>query len=299
MENHNHDQSFHSYIRGIILLGFALLLLAFILTGNIKHYIAPKMWPFIYFATAVLFFLGALQVLRSARKEDDGEHCDCGADHSMKGSPFVKLLIYAIFVFPIVTGFVLPDKVLDSSVAANRGISYGDGILKKPTTETNATSSSQAENTDEFIEGSESGLESDESFNQYYLDLTQELKDLDTIIVTDDNYLDIMTVLDLHLEQLIGKEIVMEGFVYREADFEEYTLAIARFSMTCCVADAGVFGTIIESDLAPEFDNDTWVEVKGTIDQSTYHEFTIPLIHPQQINTIEEPDQPYVFPTFP
>lgn len=310
MEKTNHDHSFHSYIRGIILIGFALLMLAFIITGNIQYYIAPKMMPFVYFATGVLLFLGAVQILRSTKKENE-EYCDCGADHSMTGSPLVKLVIYAIFIFPIVTGFVLPDKVLDSSVAANRGIQYGGGLLTKPTDPANSTARAEAflENPDQYLEGIADPLAEEEhftiedfytaeGFNKYYLELAQELENEDIIIVTAQNYLDIMTVLDIHLDQFVGKEIVMEGFVYREPDFADNQMVVARFSMTCCVADAAVYGTMIETDMAGEFENDTWVHVRGTLDKSTYHEFTIPLIHLREITVIDEPDQPYVFPSF-
>ncbi|MCD8502547.1 MAG: DUF1980 domain-containing protein [Bacillaceae bacterium] len=48
MNKEDSDLSFHTYLRGIILIGFALLILGLIVTDNIKYYIAPKMMPFIY-----------------------------------------------------------------------------------------------------------------------------------------------------------------------------------------------------------------------------------------------------------
>ncbi|WP_026675039.1 TIGR03943 family putative permease subunit [Alkalihalobacterium bogoriense] len=320
MNEENQDRSFHTYIRGIILIGFALLMLAMIITGNIRFYIAPKMMPFIYFATVVFLFLGALQIIRSSKKEEE-EYCDCGEDHSITGRPITKILIYSIFVIPIVAGFVVPDRALDSSVAANRGIQYGSGILTKPTdydpaqTEQNSLSRAEAflEDSDQYMRDLEEKILgedhepeyyeaedyfTEEEYNQFYEELRSDLLQEEKIIITDENYLDIMTVLDLYLPDFLGKQVEILGFVYREEEFEDNQLVVARFAMTCCVADAAVFGTMVEADYANEYENDTWVRVNGTLGESTYGEFRIPLIHLQGIEVVDEPDNPYVFPSF-
>ncbi|WP_078553142.1 TIGR03943 family putative permease subunit [Bacillus alkalicellulosilyticus] len=315
MNEKKQDRSFHTYIRGIILIGFALLILAMIVTGNIVYYIAPKMMPFIYFATVVFLFLGAVQIIRSTKKDEE-EYCDCGEDHSITGSPLTKILIYSIFIVPIVAGFVIPDRALDSSVAANRGIQYGSGVLNKPITtpaeaeDTLARAAAYLEDPDAYFEGLEENLEAnsehfsaedfytEEGFNNYYLELAEELKEHDTIVVTEENYLDVMTVLDIHMNEFLGKEIEILGFVYREEDFDDNQMVVARFAMTCCVADVAVYGTMIEADEASQYENDTWVRVSGTLNQTTYGDFAIPLIQLREITVVEEPDTPYVYPSF-
>ncbi|GAE25438.1 hypothetical protein JCM9140_1433 [Halalkalibacter wakoensis JCM 9140] len=309
------DLGFHAYIRGIILIGFALLMLAFIITGNIIYYIAPTMMPFIYFATGVFLLLGVIQIIRSTNKgQEEEELCDCGTDHNVSGSPVTKLLIYSIFVAPIVLGFVLPDKLLDSSVAANRGIQFGSGILAdQASAEQEATSRAEAflDDPDAYFDQLESGGDesveehitvdeyfTQEGFNQYYDELTEEILEQGHIVVTEENYLDMMTMLDLQLEQFIGKPIEITGFVYREPEFEDDQLVVARFGMTCCVADASVFGTMVEASEASQFENDTWVRVTGILDQTQYNEFRIPLIQLREIEVIDQPESPYVFPRF-
>lgn len=62
--NEVYNFSFHHLIRGIILIGFMLLLFKLLLTGNITLLIAPKMIRFIYFTLFVLLILGVLLIIR-------------------------------------------------------------------------------------------------------------------------------------------------------------------------------------------------------------------------------------------
>lgn len=308
------DMGFHAYIRGIILIGFSLLMLSFIITGTITYYIAPTMLPFVYFATAVFLILGVLQIVRSTAKGQEEELlCDCGTDHSVQGSLIVKLLIYGIFVTPIVLGFVLPDKLLDSSVAANRGIQYGSGLNESTQASPATTDTSRAQaflddpdayyaelengsNTETTVSSEE--FYTEEGYNQYYEELIDTLLAEEQITVTEENYLDVMTVLDLHLDRFIGKSIMISGFVYREQDLAENKFVVARFGMTCCVADASVYGTMVQTEEASQLENDTWIEVQGIVTETTYNDMRIPLIDLREFEQIEQPDTPYVYPRF-
>ncbi|RXJ03823.1 TIGR03943 family protein [Anaerobacillus alkaliphilus] len=310
--NNKGDLGFHAYIRGIILFGFALLILGFIITDNMKYYIAPKMMPFIYFSIIVFFLLGILQIFRSTKKGQAEEEidCDCGLDHQVKGPGWIKLLIYSIFIVPLLMGFMIPDQALNSQVAANRGIIYGSGMnLAKPV-------DSSTPRADQFLndpEGYLASLESidediehfqiedyydEEWFSEYYKELMTELLNEPVIQVTDQNYLDIMTLLDLHLESFIGKELEITGFVFREQDFEENRLVVARFSMTCCTADAGVYGTLVETEDAHLYENDMWIRVRGTINKTEYHGYQLPIIQLREVTVVAEPESPYVYPSF-
>ncbi|PYZ98517.1 TIGR03943 family protein [Alteribacter lacisalsi] len=330
-----YDFSFHAFIQGIILIGFALLMLWFVLSGNIVYYIAPKMMPFVYFGLVTFFILGIVQVFRSTKKNDSsGAACTCGHDHRIPGPPIVKLLIYSIFILPVLMGFVLPDRALDSSVASNRGMIYGSGNSPSADaaqeagrqTEAAETAEEEQSTADEYLEDPEGYMESleadtsgtgeapspdemdehftvedfydQEGFDQYYVELAEKLKHEDVITVTEDNYLDIMTVMDVHLDEFIGKDIEMIGFAFREPDFDDHQLVAARFSMTCCTADAGVYGTLIESSHAKEIEEDTWIHVYGTIKEGEYNGYRLPVITDADLNEVEEPDSPYVYPSF-
>lgn len=317
----HYDHAFHAFLKGIILLGFALLMLSLILSGNIVYYIAPKMMPFIYFAMTTFFILGIMQVFRSTKKESTEEHvCSghCDHDHEIKGPFWLKGLVYSIFILPVLFGFIIPDQMLNSSVAANRGINYGSDLtINQVSPDENSGATSRAEAFLEDPEGYVNNLEVQASaavdaqehyqvedfygedwFDEFYKEFADELEQSEVILVTEDNYLDVMTVLDLYLDRFVGKEIEMIGFVFREPDFEDHQLVAARFSMTCCTADAGVYGTLVESEEAYQFEEDTWVYVNGTIRKGEYGDYTLPVIEDSYITEVEEPDTPYVYPSF-
>ncbi len=316
--NSNGDLSFHAYIRGIILFGFALLILGLIITDNMKYYIAPKMMPFIYFSVAMFFLLGIIQIFRSTKKgqSEQEEDCDCGLDHQVSGPTWLKFVIYSIFILPLLTGFIIPDQALNSTIAANRGIIYGSGNAQPVTPVDNEPSNTPR--TDQFLNDPEGYLSSisedpfdddlehyriedfydEDWFNEYYDSLLIELLEEPVIKVTDENYLDVMTLLDLHLDKFIGKELETTGFVYRESDFDDNRLVVARFSMTCCTADAGVYGTLVETDEASAYENDMWIRVRGTIHKTEYHGFKLPVIQLREVTVVAEPDSPYVYPSF-
>jgi putative membrane protein len=288
------------------------------------------MMPYIYFALIVFILLGVVQIFRSLKQDKEDEYlCDCGANHSVEGSPIKSFLIYALFVLPLLTGFMFPDKVLDSAVAEKKGITYGSGIQmqqsdgqkntdeKETTSESNTSKADQfLENPDEYMENleAETGLSNSEDqpstdksseeqsylivdVSAFYEKLANQLKDEEKIIVTPENYLDIMSILDLYVNQFVGKQLELVGFVFRERDFSENQFVVARFAIQCCSADATVYGTLAEWSKAKKLETDSWVRVTGRIDRTEYGSQNIPLLQIEDVQQIEEPDEPYVYPS--
>ncbi|SER46934.1 TIGR03943 family putative permease subunit [Salipaludibacillus aurantiacus] len=317
----NYDYSFHAFIQGIILIGFAMLILSLVLTGNIVYYIAPSMMPFIYFALVTFFILGIVQVFRSTKNDEEDSSCGCEHEHQISGPSWLKLIIYGIFILPVLFGFTLPDRSLDSSVAANRGIQFGGGSNPQAA-EGNVNSATEAENgntarAEAYLDDPEGYLDSigasseeeeehytmeevydEEWFDDYYQELAEEMLEKDTVLVTDENYLDMMTVLDLYLDEFIGNGIEITGFAYREPGFDPDQIVAARFAMTCCTADASVYGTMIEAAESGNVEDDTWIVAWGTIEKGHYKDQQIPVVTDAHIEEIDEPESPYVYPNF-
>ncbi|MCF6411216.1 TIGR03943 family putative permease subunit [Pseudalkalibacillus salsuginis] len=306
------NNQFYINLRSIILFGFAFLMSALIYTGQIQYYIAPQMMKFMYFATGTFFILGIIQLFRS---EDSEEHCLCGHDHQETKHPFIRFFVYSLFILPLLTGFVFPEKILDSSMAQKKGVSLNGSVMQKdrPAQQADSESSkSSTPNADEFLEDPEGYMEdleeevSDSSnsqtaddgvydYDEYYADLADQYKNKDKVVVTDDKYSDLLDTLSIFLDQFQGKTIEIEGFAYRENDMGNDELVVARYLMSCCSADTSVVGTMAKGTDLQKIEDDQWVKVTGTIKKTNYNDSTIPMIEVTNVERIKSPDSPYVY----
>jgi putative membrane protein len=93
-----------------------------------------------------------------------------------------------------------------------------------------------------------------------------------------------------------GKQADVVGFVYREATFPDDQFMAARFTISCCVADAGAIGVPVQWDAAQDFPADTWVRVQGTWEVGEFRGDTVPILHPTIVEKIDQPEHPYLYP---
>jgi putative membrane protein len=274
------------FLRGVILLGFALLMFKLIVTGQIQQLIAPKMLPFLYFAMITLFMLSIIQIWRS----DSNKHivcCDCG--HHKSNARFQSFIVYAIFVIPVLAGLTFSNHVLDSFVAAKRGMQLG-GM---------AVSGAASDNEEEFFsqlfgnEIEEVPIEKGEKVDKNQLE--KALLAADKVVFTRENYLAALEIIHNNTERFIGKEIELTGFVYREPDFAKEKAVIARFGISCCVADASVYGMLASGKQLKSIVNDEWVKVTGIIKRTNYKGNVLPCIEIKEINKMKQPNDPYIY----
>jgi len=92
-----------------------------------------------------------------------------------------------------------------------------------------------------------------------------------------------------------GMEVDVVGFIYREPDMAANQFMVARFTMSCCVADAFAIGLPVEADSIAELPDGTWIRVKGTLKAGTFNGSAVPVITPSAIDPIDTPDQPYLY----
>ncbi|MGU3397562.1 TIGR03943 family putative permease subunit [Priestia sp. D51] len=303
------DQQFIIYIRGILLIGFSLLMFKLILTGKIIQFIAPKMMPFIWFSSGTFFLLGIIQIWRSSINKDLS--CECGHDHTEKGK-IRTALIYSLFLLPIMTGFLFSNHTLDSSVAVKRGLSFSVAKLDtQQQTEDDknieATNSELGKDTNDLLSGisdetpknvptrHQNSLAAKVAPEGFYKILEKKLLEQPKISINDTDYIPVMNIIENNTDQFIGKKIEVNGFVYREKGFKDNQFVVARFGISCCAADASVYGLLSTLENASTLKKDTWVHIKGIIQKTTYNEENVPYIQVQQIESIDQPDNPYVY----
>ncbi|WP_420490030.1 TIGR03943 family putative permease subunit [Neobacillus vireti] len=282
------------------MIGFMLLLFKLLLTNNISLLIAPKMIRFIYFTLFICLILGVLLIIRGTSGKDHSSHCNCDGDHTYPSSFGKSMFLYLLFIIPITTGFLFSNNVLGSSVAMNRTIKLGSGsqaprqtkILNnsaKGASSSNTTQTASATNTQSVLDNQPEPLTQKE-----YDALKNKLLKANNINIDDNQYVNIMNIIQDNLSAMIGKTVTIKGFVYREKEFMQNQIIVARFGITCCVADASVYGMMAKGDVAA-LSKDKWVQITGKIGQTQFNAETIPVIKISQLSKITAPKQPYVF----
>lgn len=93
-----------------------------------------------------------------------------------------------------------------------------------------------------------------------------------------------------------GKEANVIGFVYREASFPDDQFMVARFTISCCVADASALGLPVIWANAPDIQQDTWVQVKGNFQVEDFRGDTVPVLHANTVEVVPQPEHPYLYP---
>ncbi|MGG0239123.1 TIGR03943 family putative permease subunit [Bacillus rhizoplanae] len=277
-------KGFHIYIRGIILIGFAMLLFKLLITGHINNFIAPRMVKLVYVATIVSLLLGCLQVWRSGNEKSKA--CHCCEEHVLQKTKIGTCFFYGLFLIPIISAFLFSSVSIDGSVAAKRGMNQS--TQTKP----------QKENEDWkrlLVDGEEQQTANVQSSQAPSEDLEKNLLEKKSIQINDANYMAAMDIISRDVIGFEGKEITFSGFVYRDKEVEGNKVVVARYGITCCVADATVYGMIVSGEGIIELQNETWVTITGTLDETTYRGALFPLVKANKVEKIEAPKQPYVY----
>lgn len=248
-----------------VLLGLTGLYFAYtVASGHIRNYIAPRYMWLTWLAAGILLLLAVVRALELGRGAGDHGHahsgCDPVCDHDHGGGRIGGWVGIGIVALPVVLGVLVPSQPLDSRA----------------------------------IEGSISGsLGSIQAALGNVIDIAPQER----------NVLDWLRAFNTadDLAQLSGQEAELVGFVYRDARFERATqFMIARFVISCCVADAQAIGIVVESPQAGSLSEDTWVRVRGTFEVKEFDGVRSPVLvaFPGEdgLTPSDPPDHPYLYP---
>jgi putative membrane protein len=93
-----------------------------------------------------------------------------------------------------------------------------------------------------------------------------------------------------------GQEARLLGFVYTEPGFPEGRFMVARFTLSCCVADSQAIGLPAAYDGLDQLKPGDWVIAEGTFRAETFMEQTVPVLQVASLTPTEQPEQPYLYP---
>lgn len=296
----------HHLIRAAILTGFAMLIVYLDRTGEMILYIAPRMELYVKLSAIGLYAAAIYQVYAALQKRMGNQAPGCDCEHEASPSIFKNIVIYGLFVFPLLLGFLLPTGTLGSALAAKKGISLSGsaavGRNVPPSSAappvTDASSTPPAAEQKEPAAGSSSidSLFPYDEYTEAHAAYGKKLYTQTLITVPEKQFIETLTTLDLYREAFIGKEVEITGFVYREEDMGKERFAVSRFAMNCCSADALPYGLMITWPKAMNYADDEWVSVKGTLTTSTYMDNEILTLEAVKLERIKAPESPYVYP---
>ena len=157
---------------------------------------------------------------------------------------------------PLLMGILIPSHPLGASQVANQGVSTG---LSAPSS-----------------------------------DLQVSLK----VIPAERNVLDWVRAIGANPDpaSLNGQQANVIGFVYRDIHYASDQFMIARFAVSCCVADARAIGLVVTTPDAAQYATGEWLEVKGHFSAGKLDASPIPVILADAITPVEQPAQPYLYP---
>jgi putative membrane protein len=98
------------------------------------------------------------------------------------------------------------------------------------------------------------------------------------------------------LSPYLGKPANVIGFVYHDPRLNKGQFMVGRFAITCCVADAFAIGMAVDWPDSASLQDNSWVNVKGPVDELTIDGQKVPLIHATTVEPISAPEQPYLYP---
>lgn len=303
-------------LRVLIFTGLALLQTSLLISGQNSLYQAPHMLPFFVFSTAAFVLLAGHGLFLLGRRPTAAGPGLCACPDAHAPSGLVKTSALLLFGLVLASGFVLPHQYLDSRVAEKKGISLSRSpgpsltgshqdaavfpedhlFLEEDMAWDSAESmdhdSGRSEQQDMLRD--ELGIWYDQ---ELYTRISEQLLSRETLHISGESFLDAMLVISAYLDQFIGKEVEFSGFVHHDGTMAENELAVARIAVTCCLADATVYGLLVRVENPPLPANDSWVRVRGRIASTRFIDMDIPLILADELRPIDQPDQPYVYPS--
>ncbi|GAB6059593.1 TIGR03943 family putative permease subunit [Desulfonatronum parangueonense] len=307
------DASF-GLIQTLILFALAALQASLLHSGESLLYMAPRMQPFLFFSTVsfcIMGIYGLWTLFRPGASVEAG--CGCGHEHGFSGK--AKAVVVMLFGLVLAAGFFLPHQLLDSRVAQKKGISLSrapERSMFGPQQEIGFPPDShilfQEDIPWDSGQAMDFGPELDEEQamlreelgiwydRDTYQEMTEELLAKSSLIITSENFLDSMLIISAYLDRFQGRRVEFSGFVYHDGTMAENELAVARIAVTCCLADATVYGLLVRVDTLPLPANDAWVRVHGRIAATRFMDEDIPMVLADRLELIPPPDQPYVYP---
>jgi uncharacterized repeat protein (TIGR03943 family) len=248
-------------VKALLLLALALFLYSRIANDTILFYIHQSFVP--YTMLAIMGLIIVASGYRPPRRSAAGSVQVTGSDAESGATGghdhTLTLSGLLLVLLPIVIGVLAPPQPLGAAAVDNREISMSLQTSSLPA----AVAAAAAKN------------------------------------VSDRNVLDWLQTFagsQNPTRDFAGQPAKITGFVFRDQRFGDDQFLVARYVISCCVADAYVTGLVIRWPQAAELAADQWVEVSGVFEPGKLGSESLPVLSAQTVINVDVPVQPYLYP---
>lgn len=258
-DHHDHSVPLQDWLKTGLLIGLGLYFVYIIISGNLTNYINARfMW--LSYVAAIIFLLlgasGALQLWRALTHRNHHDHHDHHAhNHDHHDHDHDHGTISWGVLAVIAVPLVLGTLIPSRPL----GAAAVDGDLSAST-----------------LGGDSAAVSS--------------------IPPEQRNILDWIRAFNANEDPaaFTGMNVDVTGFVYRNQAYADDHFLVARFTISCCVADSVAIGLPVawSDDLAP----DTWVRVQGQLAPGMFQDETRAIIQPTSVEIVPQPAHPYLYP---
>ncbi|MGX7328042.1 TIGR03943 family putative permease subunit [Enterococcus bulliens] len=278
-------------IRSLILIGYSQMMMYLQLTGKLDQFINIHYQYLAIMSMVLSLLLGLIQMyfwVKEDPKKAQAHTHDHDHDHDHQLSRPQKVIAYTLLLLPLIVGLLFPTVSLDATIVQAKGFQFP--VSKE--------SVGDPEMNTQYLQPNTSIYYNKEDYQKQMDGLRKKYIKDGKLIVTDDNYLEVMELIYNYPSEFINRPIHYEGFLFKapknQGDF------LFRFGIIHCVADSGVFGLrIVLPDGATVADND-WFSIDGVIESDYYEPFQrdLPTVKVEKIKKIDAPKNEYVYRTF-
>ena len=254
-------------VKTAILGAMALMFYSKISSGTLGYYINARFQWLPYLALVLLMAIaltlvyGASRLRRTTRLSDADMTNDMAAGEFYPGHTHQQSWwVYGLMAVPVVLGLLLPARSLSASAVGSRGLGGAAPARVAGVAPASVASTEGKTILDWLRDYGQSGSDA---------------------------------------SGLVGKPADIVGFVYRDKRNGSDEFWVARYTVSCCVADASGIGMIVHSQQSMALEEGTWVRVRGFIaaaNTAGEEEPHLPMIEATSVTVVSQPDDPYLFP---
>lgn len=259
LHDHDHDHAHgvpvQEWLKTALLIGLGLYFIYNIASGNLANYINARFAWLSWVAAALFLLLGAASLLRLVQARGHHHDHDHEHDHEHHHHDHDHSTISWAALAVVAIPLVLGTLIPSRPL----GAAAVDGDLSAST-----------------VGGDSSAAFSLAPEERNILDWVRAFN------ATDDP------------AAFAGQNVDVIGFVYRGTHYPHDTFLVARFTISCCVADSVAIGLPVV--WAEDLPQDTWVRVRGQMMAGTFLGEERALIQPDSVEIVPQPQHPYLYP---